>query len=377
MALLVRIFLLLFVELIWLVQGRGPEAVVVVLVAVSSYLALRSGRVREFVSRHPLVVLIDVIALLLVVAVVGVDSPFVLALGTSALVVGLWLPVVPGAVVISVLLAVHLTLLTARSVDEAAVSAFVVLVPAVVLTLWLLGIAIQRSGRAEARAQASLRDAMAVAAASEERGRIAREMHDTVAKSLQAMAFTASALPAHLERRPEVAAVRARELESDCTDVIGQVRALMGELRVPVAEVPFAESVAQVVDEWRRTSPGRVVTRLHPVEVTDGLVRYEVLMGLREALENVRRHAGRCTTTVTLDADGDQVVLVVADDGVGSDPQQVRAAADSGHFGVVGMRERMQRVAGELTHDSVPGVGTTVRFRVHRHGLVEKNKGVA
>ncbi|MGL4178356.1 MAG: sensor histidine kinase [Dermatophilaceae bacterium] len=376
-ALLVRLFLLLVVELVWWAQGRGLVAIVVMLVAASSYLALRSARVRAFVSRHPLVVLIDVIALLLVVAVVGVDTPFVLALGTSALVVGLLLAALPGLVVVSLLLAVHLVLLTARPLDESAVSTFVVLVPAVVVTLWLLGLAIQRSGRAEARAQSFLRDAMAVAAASQERGRIAREMHDTVAKSLQAMAFTASSLTTHLERHPEVAVTRARELEADCTDVIGQVRALMGELRAPAASLPFSESVGQVVDEWSSRCGCRVVTRLDSVDVTDSLVCYELLMGLREALENVRRHAGRCTTTVTLKAIGDRVVLTVDDDGVGSDPQHVAASPGRGHFGVLGMQERMAHVAGRLTHRSEPGGGTTVTMSVHRQGLVEKRREVA
>lgn len=354
-ALLVRLFLLLVLEVIWVAQDRSVAAVVVMLVAASSYVALRSARVRAFVSRHPLVVLLDVVALMLVVAVVGVDSPFVLALGTSALVIGLWLPVVPGLMVLSLVLAIHLTLLTTRPLDDSTVTAFVLLVPAVLITLWLLGLAVQRSGRAEALAQASLRDAMAVAATSQERNRIAREMHDTIAKSLQAMVFTASSIPLHLEKRPGVALERARELESDCVDVIDQVRTLMGELRTPVATLPFSDSVAQLVEEWRSTSGRRVTARLGAVEVTDTLVRYELLMGAREALENVRRHAGRCTTRVSLDSQGERVVLTIADDGAGSRLGHVGESPARGHFGVLGMHERMEHVGGRCEWRSEPG----------------------
>ena len=375
-ALLVRILVLFFIAVVSLVQGRGLVTVLVMLVAIPGYLALRSRRLRAFVSRHPLVVLLDVVALMFAVAVVGADTPFVLALGTSALLVGLWLPLVPGLMVMAVVLAVHLTLLTARPIDDAGVTAFVLLVPPVLMTLWSLGLAIQRSGRAEALAQASLRDAISAAATSQERARIAREMHDTIAKSLQAMAFTASSLPVHLRRDPEVGLARARELEFGCTEVIAQVRGLMSELRTPVAAVPFSDAVDQVLEEWRSSTGRRCVAELEHVDVTDDLVRYELLMGLGEALDNVRRHAGRCTTRVRLTVVEDRVVLVIADDGVGSDPEHVAGSGARGHFGVVGMRERMDQIGGDFDHRTEPGRGTTVTFSVHRRGLVEKRQEV-
>ncbi|MBR7742637.1 hypothetical protein KC207_04965 [Phycicoccus sp. BSK3Z-2] len=375
-ALLVRLGLLLLLQVVWLLRGDGVLSVPVVVAAVFSYVALSSSRVRALVARHPILVLLDVVLVAVVVGVVGVDTPFVLALATSALVVGLWLPRVPGLLVVAVLVAVHLTLLAREPVDEATVTAFVIVVPAVLVTLWLLGVAIQRTAAVESRTQAALRDAMSVAATSQERARIAREMHDTIAKSLQSMALTASSLPAHLERRPEVATQRAKELEADCTAVIGQVRELMGELRTESAQVPFCDSVAQVVDEWRSATGRRVTVRLEPVDVTDSLVRYELLMALREALDNVRQHAGRCTTRVSLGAEEDRVTLQVSDDGRGSETEHVAASPERGHFGVAGMRERMELVGGSFAHDTAPGRGTTVTFGVHRRGLVERTTEV-
>lgn len=374
-ALLVRLALLFLLELAWVARGDGLGALGVVAAAGVSYLALSSSRVRVLLMRHPLLVLLDVVLVAVVVALVGVDTPFVLALATSALLVGLWLPVAPGLLVVLFTVAIDLVLLTGRPIDDAGLVAYVVVVPAVFVTLWLLGLAIRRSGHAEARAQASLRDAMSAAATSQERGRIAREMHDTIAKSLQAMALTASSIPHHLHRDTDVAVARARELEQDCTLVIAQVRELMGELRTPVAELSFSDTVAQVVDEWRSSTGRRCVTRLAPVDVTDGHVRYELLMGLREALDNVRQHAGRCTVRVVLEAAGaDRLMLVVSDDGAGSEPAFVAASPARGHFGVVGMAERMAGVGGSFRHETRPGQGTTVTFEVNRRGLVEKDQ---
>ena len=371
-ALLVRLVVLFVLALVWTVQGRGLAALAVMAAAIFSYAALRFARARRFLTHHPLAVLLDALLLALVVGAVGVDTPFALALGTSALLIGLWLPFLPGAMVMGPLLAVHLTLLTRHPMTEEGVTAFVLLLPATLVTLWLLGLAIQRSARAQEVAQAALRDAMAVASASQERGRIAREMHDTVAKSLQAMALTASALPTQMHRRPEVAAQRARELEQDCTDVIGQVRALMRELRAPLPEQPFDVALAQVVDEWRSRTGRRCITDLAKVAVSDGLVRYELLMVTREALANVHAHAGRCLARVSLHEAGDVLTVVVSDDGVGADAAQVTTAGERGHFGVLGMRERMAQVGGSLTYESAPGHGTTVTCQVHRRGLIEK-----
>ncbi|NHA69458.1 sensor histidine kinase [Phycicoccus flavus] len=373
-AFLARLAILFVLAGVWALRGDGLAASGVVLAAALSYLAVSSARFRGLLTRHPIVILVDALVVAVVVGVVGAATPFSLALGTSALVVGLWLPFVPGLMVLALLLATHLVLLTGETLDDDGVSAFVLVMPAVLLTLWMLGLAIQRSGRAEARAQASLRDAMAAAATAQERNRIAREMHDTVAKSLQAMALTASSIPRHLERDPGAARARAGELEQDCREVITQVRSLMSELREPAPSVPFSESVAQVVDEWRSTTGRRVTTRLEPVEVTDGLVRYELLMALREALHNVHRHAGRCATKVALTVDEERLVLTVADDGSGADPETVGLAPERGHFGVAGMRERLQQAGGHMELTSSPGRGTTVAFSVHRRGLVEKSQ---
>lgn len=375
-ALLVRLFLLLVLTLVWALQQPAIVTALVVLAAVPGYVGLRSRRARAFVTEHPLIVLIDAIALTVVVGIVGMDTPFVLALCTSALLVGLWLTWQAGVVVILTMCAIHLLLLAREPLTVEAITAFVFVVPPLYVTLWLLGLAVQRSARATMSTQAVLRDATAVAATSHERLRIARDMHDSVAKSLQAMALTASSLPLLVERRPQLAAQRAREIEEDCTLAIGQVRTLMGELRDPAPVEDLASAVTQVIGEWR-TNTGRSCTaQVGEVGDIEPLARYELLMALREALENVHRHAGRCSTIVTLAAVGSEVVLTVRDDGAGSTEGEVSSAPGRGHFGVVGMQERMAQVGGRLDFVSVSGSGTEVTFSVPRRTLIERDTEV-
>jgi signal transduction histidine kinase len=91
--------------------------------------------------------------------------------------------------------------------------------------------------------------------------------------------------------------------------------------------------------------------RLHPaVEVT-------LLRAAQEALANARRHAAAAHIAVTLTYFADEVSLDVSDDGRGFDPT---AAGQSGGLGLLGMRERVADLGGELAIESAPGEGTAL-----------------
>ena len=83
----------------------------------------------------------------------------------------------------------------------------------------------------------------------------------------------------------------------------------------------------------------------------------------QEALSNVSRHAGASEVIVTLRRDADLCVLQVSDNGIGFDPARTAPNADHG-LGLVGMRERVAMVGGDLVVASQPGAGTQITARV-------------
>jgi len=84
-----------------------------------------------------------------------------------------------------------------------------------------------------------------------------------------------------------------------------------------------------------------------------------------EALCNVAQHAGARHATVTLSYSDTDVVVTVADDGAGFDLASMAASAEAnGHFGLIGMRERAEAVAGRLVVRSALGTGTTVEATI-------------
>ena len=85
---------------------------------------------------------------------------------------------------------------------------------------------------------------------------------------------------------------------------------------------------------------------------------------LRESLSNIQKHAQATRVTVLLDVQAERVVLVVHDDGVGfTAPTRLGQLAPAGHFGLLGLQERLAAVGGTLTIHAEPGQGTRLECR--------------
>ncbi|MGY1810717.1 sensor histidine kinase [Blastococcus sp. SYSU D00669] len=192
------------------------------------------------------------------------------------------------------------------------------------------------------------------AGVQEERRRLAREIHDTIAQGLagivtqleaavggerqeRALRLARQALG---EARRSVLALAPRDLDgATLPDALGSV------VDVWAAERAVRADVAVVGDP----------VTLHPeVEAT-------VLRIAQESLTNVAKHAGASRVGVTLSYDDGEVVLDVRDDGVGFD---LAAPTTASSFGLRGMQQRAERLAGRLTLESRPGGGTAVSVRL-------------
>lgn len=196
----------------------------------------------------------------------------------------------------------------------------------------------------------------------EERNRLARELHDSVTQSLYSVTLYAEA-----GRRLALAGDTERTV--DYLDRLGdtghqalkEMRLLLHKLR------PLALQQEGLVSALRHrldAVEGKVGVKhgLHVeghIDLSPGVE--EALYHIsQEALNNALKHAEATEIVVTLAAGDDVIELLVADNGSGFDPREVR----SGGMGLSTMRERAQRFGGELSVTSAPGQGTTVRVRL-------------
>ncbi|MGR6918685.1 sensor histidine kinase [[Actinomadura] parvosata] len=191
-----------------------------------------------------------------------------------------------------------------------------------------------------------------------ERQRMAREIHDTIAQGLTAILTQLEALGDVPGAGERLATVRGLARES-LSEARRSVRALRP---VPLEESPeFAAALTGVAERWSRVAgvPAAVSVTgaarpLHP-EVEDTLLRVA-----QEALANVARHARAGRVMLTLSYMDDVVALDVRDDGTGF----VHEPGRTGGFGLVGMRQRVTRLAGRLEIETAPGQGTGISATV-------------
>jgi two-component system NarL family sensor kinase len=200
-------------------------------------------------------------------------------------------------------------------------------------------------------------------ARAEERARLAREIHDTLAQGLTAIGLDLEGALRHLESNPGQARERLERALATTRVSLEEARRSVLDLRsAPLAGRPLADALAALGRAV--TSETGVRVRVDAVAESGLPLRAEAeLYGIaREALANVRRHARATEVRVVFRATPREAVLAIRDNGIGFEP----SGDAEGHHGLVGMRERAKLLGGRLTVSSQAGRGTRVVARVPR-----------
>ncbi|HEX5504895.1 MAG TPA: GAF domain-containing protein, partial [Thermomicrobiales bacterium] len=199
-------------------------------------------------------------------------------------------------------------------------------------------------------------------AVAEERNRLAREIHDTLAQGFTGIILQLEVAKGLLADEPAAGDVRERLLKAQelARVSLTEARRSVWNLRpTPLQGRALPDAVRAALDEWGRTAGVATACAVEgaprplPAEVETTLLRVT-----QEALNNIRKHAAAGQVDLLLRVAPDAVLLRVCDDGAGFSgtgrPEQ------GGGFGLIGMRERLTRVGGHLTIQSTPGRGTCV-----------------
>ena len=206
-------------------------------------------------------------------------------------------------------------------------------------------------------------DQLQKVAVQEERQRIARELHDTVEQGLTGLSMQLGNLSEDIENtsgRAGSALQLAQKMLLHCRE---EARSSIRDLRSIDLEQrglsgALSELLPMTADECGADFQMRVTGEPRSF---DAIAENHLLRIAQEAVANAAHHAAARRITVDIDYTPKAITLAIQDDGRGFDP---RAPAPHGHFGLVGIRERTNKMQASLAIESAPGKGTIIRVVV-------------
>ncbi len=338
-------------------------ALAIVAAGLTSLVPLRFWhRVGPVLVRHPGYFAAELVLAAVILVLTGTESPFFYYTLATALLGGLLYGWAGAALFSPILVAVYYWVISVRSGVEELTSSFQTDLgqPALYLLVAAAGAGargmLDRQAAAEARLAAQERHL----AAEAERSRLARDMHDSLAKTVSGIGFAALALSRQIERDPAGAADEARRLADDARQATREAREIITGLRADEADAPLPLPIAlkAEAERWAAANAMKLELAIEDVGELDAVAARELEWILREALRNAERHARASAVSVRLRTLGGRAVLTIADDGAGFEvPDDLDELSRGRHFGVTGMRERAQLAGGDLMVESAPGEG--------------------
>ncbi|MFB8768332.1 sensor histidine kinase [Nocardiopsis alba] len=200
----------------------------------------------------------------------------------------------------------------------------------------------------------------------DERERLSREIHDTLAQGLSGIVLLLRSAENALPDDPDLAVTRIAEARESASDNLAEARGFVRDLAPPsLTGANLPEALRRLCAVATRADGVEHRFRLDgaPVELPPG---YEValLRAAQAGLANVAAHAHATTVVVTLGYLDEEVTLDVYDDGVGFVPEEQGPRPDGTGYGIAALRERVAALGGALEVESVPGEGTAVAVRL-------------
>lgn len=203
-----------------------------------------------------------------------------------------------------------------------------------------------------------------------ERQRMARELHDTLAQGLSGLVLQLEAVRAHLaSSRTDRASAIVDQALTRARATLAESRAAIDDLRTELANL--TESIREQLDRFTQVTgiPCELELSVQENRFSNEVADHTLSI-LSEALTNITRHAQAARVRVRFLLNETGLELEVHDNGKGFNVEQ---QISTGHYGLLGMRERARLMGGELSVESSAPAGTTIRFLLDRsaHGAMQ------
>ncbi|NBI28930.1 sensor histidine kinase [Chengkuizengella marina] len=216
---------------------------------------------------------------------------------------------------------------------------------------------------------AQLAEKARFSAVTEERQRLARELHDAVSQQLFAISMTATAVGRTLNIDFEKAKRQVSLIEEMASVAQSEMRALLLHLRpVHLEGKRLSQGLHELLHELNSKVPIHITLDMDDnLQLTKG-VEDHIFRIIQEALSNTLRHSKASEMEIKCSYNGSIVRLMIQDNGVGFDMNVQKHAS----YGIVSMKERINEIGGSIQFITAPGKGTRIEIRIP---VVSERKG--
>ncbi len=200
----------------------------------------------------------------------------------------------------------------------------------------------------------------------EERSRIARELHDSVAQMLLKIIYSTGFALDFLKEEPGLAAEEMEEVQAQAKECLRELRAIMANLRPSSLEIlGLKETICRYAEQFEEEYGIETVVDLSGMERLSHSAELAIFRILQEALTNIRKHSGAGKAEITARERNGQLELIIKDNGKGFDLSEVEDEQERGrHLGLLAMKERTELIGGYFHVDSNLGLGTVITIQL-------------
>jgi signal transduction histidine kinase/ligand-binding sensor domain-containing protein len=195
-----------------------------------------------------------------------------------------------------------------------------------------------------------------------ERARIAQDLHDSLLQGFTGITFTLRAIQRRLAERPSEGAAALDDVAGLAETTLRDARRMIWDMRTPeLDQHDLPHAIEHSAKRLVATAPVRLqFETIGSVRTVPAKVEMALFRIAQESVSNALRHAEAKTITISLAYEPNVIRLTVRDDGRGLVAEQAAAAADSGHMGLLGIRERARDIGATVDISSAGDRGTTV-----------------
>jgi NarL family two-component system sensor histidine kinase YdfH len=197
-----------------------------------------------------------------------------------------------------------------------------------------------------------------------ERQRMARELHDTLAQGLAGLILQLEAADSHISNQnQQKAQAIIQQAMSRARTTLSDARRAIRDLREnPSTPTDLDDAIKTEIERFQTSTGITCNENICMAADISAQLAENILRTIIEGLSNIARHAEATEASISMTCDDHTISIEISDNGIGFDPQT--AVGRSGHYGLVGIRERARLFGGSLTIDSQPSQGSILKIQL-------------